>query len=239
MSVADIRRRFERKGSVSQMRQLQQEDHHQSHDIAEMQAIFSSGGAVSVSNLRRLFETSKRNSREAMNEATASSSASATSNSTSAASTTQGPLSTIDEHDDSSAAGTNKPAEATTTQQQTQQQSQSQDASLHDDKTGAETEAANDSATGAAGEGAQVDNPNSGDNTENRDNEQQEDRPRRQRSQQSSAGHIAFTRDEIIALKLMFTLLDLSGDGYIELDEFIAFAEESGEFLSPHTNCDR
>lgn len=42
---------------------------------------------------------------------------------------------------------------------------------------------------------------------------------------------VVFTREELLGLRLMFSLFDRTGNGFIEYEDLVAYAEETGDFL--------
>jgi hypothetical protein len=50
-------------------------------------------------------------------------------------------------------------------------------------------------------------------------------------STEPTAKTVVFTRDELLGLRLMFSLFDRTGNGFIEYEDLVAYAEETGDFM--------
>lgn len=58
-----------------------------------------------------------------------------------------------------------------------------------------------------------------------------ESRPHIVESSESLQKTVVFTREELLGLRLMFSLFDRTGNGFIEYEDLVAYAEETGDFM--------
>lgn len=56
-------------------------------------------------------------------------------------------------------------------------------------------------------------------------------RPRLTEQSESMQKTVVFTREELLGLRLMFSLFDRTGNGFIEYEDLVAYAEETGDFM--------